>query len=191
MSTKAGAAPLAWQTIGMQVPGYTLRLARRAEVPTLVALEREAYRPPAEGDTSSARDRTSRPLEGLVAANDDGRLWVVHDTDEILVGLALARDVGLFAHVDALAVLPAHARQGLAAALLDAVVEWALPRGFSAVTIAARRDLSWHAEALQRREFDEIPPSDVPPELVDAVRTQHGGAPDPSIQSWRIFQREI
>jgi GNAT superfamily N-acetyltransferase len=177
----------------MQVPGYTVRLARRPEVAAVLDIEREAYRAPgqAPAPVSNGGGRHNRPLDGLVTANDDGRLWVALDTDESIVGLALVRDVGLFAHVDALAVLPAHGRHGLGAALLEAVVEWAFPRGFSAVTIAARRDLTWQAEALQRRGFEELPIADVPPELIDAVRTQRGGAPDPNIDAWLVFQREI
>ena len=177
----------------MQVPGYTVRLARRAEVAAVIDIERDAYRAPGEAApaASNGGGQRLRPLEGLVAANDDGRLWVAVDADEGIVGLALVRDVGLFAHIDALAVVPAQARQALGAALLDAVCTWAYPRGFSAVTIAARRELPWQAESLKRRSFEELLREDVPPELIDAVRTQRGGAPDPDIEMWRIFQREI
>jgi GNAT superfamily N-acetyltransferase len=170
----------------MQVPGYTVRLARRAEVAALVDMERDVYRALETLGTASPR-----PLPGLVTANDDGRLWVSLDAGGTLVGFALVREVGLFAHVDALAVLPAHARQGLGAALLDAVIEWAYPRGFSAVTISARSDLTWQTEALQRRNFELIAPDDVPPELVDAVRTERGGAPASDIGDRSILQREV
>src|SRR4051812_9073807 len=116
----------------MTVPGYTIRLSRRAEVAALQEIERQASQrfasQAAELGLSTDPVAEAHSVQVLLAANDDGRLWVAADEQGQLVGLALVKELGLFAHLDELDVLPAHGRQGLGSALLEAVCEWASSR---------------------------------------------------------------
>jgi GNAT superfamily N-acetyltransferase len=157
----------------MSVPGYTIRLAHRPELPAVHEIERRARaalarRAEAFGKGSDAAS-DPRSLEELTVANDDGRLWVAaHDSE--IVGFALLSELGLFAHLEELEVLPAHGRQGLGTELLEAACSWAGSRGFSAVTHAGFHDLEWNLPFYLEHGFLEVPASELPPELIEIVR---------------------
>ena len=157
----------------MSVPGYTIRLAHRPELSAVHEIERRARaalarRAEAFGKGSDAAS-DPRPLAELTIANDDGRLWVAaHDSE--IVGFALLSELGLFAHLEELEVLPAHGRQGLGAELLEAACSWAGSRGFSAVTHAAFHDLEWNLPFYLQHGFVEVPASELPPELLEILR---------------------
>jgi GNAT superfamily N-acetyltransferase len=158
------------------VPGYTVRLSRRADVPQLPQIERAALQRFADYE-SELGFRAGAPLalnspDTLLAAHADGRLWVAADAAEQPVGFALLLDVGLFAHVEELAVLPAEGAQGLGAALLEAACAWADSRGFSAVTLTAYRDVPWNAPFCARRGFVAIAAEELPPELVQILERE-------------------
>jgi GNAT superfamily N-acetyltransferase len=175
------------------VPGYTIRLSRRAEVALLPEIERQASQrfagQAAELGLSMDPASAAHSAPVLLAANDDGRLWVAADEQGQLVGLALVRELGLFAHLDELDVLPAHGRQGLGSALLETVCEWAGSRGFSAVTLSTFRDVAWNAPFYARRGFAVVPPSELPPELLEIVtrEAQRGLRTELRV----IMQREV
>src|SRR5688572_29383000 len=175
------------------VPGYTVRLSRRADMPLLPRIEREAmlrfvdY----EQELGFRADAPAAPNspDTLLAAHADGRLWVAADAAEQPVGFALVLDLGLFAHLEELVVLPAQGGQGLGGALLEAVCAWADSRGYSAVTLAAYRDVPWNAPFCARRSFAVIPSEDLPPELEQVMARERalGLRTDRRI----IMQREL
>jgi GNAT superfamily N-acetyltransferase len=173
--------------------GYTIRLSRRTELDRLPEIERQAAllfagREAALGLLASHLAAVSS-LDALERASDDGRLWVAADDRDEPVGFALVTDLGLFAHLEELDVLPAHGRQGLGGELIEAVCSWATTRGFSAVTLSTFRDVPWNAPAYARRGFDIVEPDDLPPELVRVVEAERkkGLATDRRV----IMQREV
>lgn len=155
------------------MPGYTIRLSRRAELERLPEIERQAsslfagYE--AELGLVASDQAAVTPLDALERASDDGRLWVAADAADAPVGFALVVDLGLFAHLEELDVLPEHGRRGLGSALIEAACSWASIRGFSAVTLSAFNDVPWNAPLYARRGFAVIAPADLPPELVEIV----------------------
>jgi len=178
----------------MAVPGYTIRLSRRAEVARLPEIERQASqlfasRAAELGLSSNPMWEMTSSVPVLLRANDDGRLWVAAGDQGQLVGFALVKELGLFAHLDELDVLPAHGRQGLGSALLEAVCEWASSRGFSAVTLSTFRDVAWNAPFYARRGFAVVPRAELPPELLEIVarETERGLRSDLRV----IMQREV
>jgi ribosomal protein S18 acetylase RimI-like enzyme len=74
-------------------------------------------------------------------------------------------EVDGIAHVQELAVLPSHMRQGLGSALLDAACEWARAAGYPAITLTTYADVPWNAPYYQARGFTEL--SELTPELVE------------------------
>lgn len=174
-------------------PGYTIRLSRRAELALLPDIEREASSLFAGREAelgllaSQLAPLTSR--EALEDASDDGRLWVAADAQGWPVGFALVTDLGLFAHLGELDVLPEHGRKGLGSALIEAVCEWAATRGFSAVTLSTFRDVPWNAPQYARRGFSVVAPEDLPPELVQIV--EHERKQGLRTERRVIMQREV
>jgi GNAT superfamily N-acetyltransferase len=158
------------------VPGYSVRLSRRNEVTLLPEIERRAWQlfagypgdlglPPAPAVPTASTDT-------LLSAHIEGRLWVAADRAEQPVGFALVKDLGLFAHLEEMDVLPEHARRGLGAALLEAVCNWSDTRGFSAVTLSTFRDVPWNAPFYTRHGFVVVPPSEQPGELTRIVEQE-------------------
>jgi len=143
----------------------------------------------AEAGLSAELMSQTQSVPVLLAANDDGRLWVAADDRGELVGFALVKELGLFAHLEEIDVLPAHGRQGLGSALLEAVCEWAGSRGFSAVTLSTFREVAWNAPFYARRGFAVVPPEELPPELLEIVarERQKGLRTDLRV----IMQREV
>ncbi|SDI93284.1 Acetyltransferase (GNAT) family protein [Frankineae bacterium MT45] len=70
-----------------------------------------------------------------------------------LVGVARVRVVDGRAHLSALAVLPAHMRQGIGSALLESACAWAAEQGFRAITLSTYSDVSWNAPFFATRGF--------------------------------------
>jgi GNAT superfamily N-acetyltransferase len=160
----------------MLVSGYTIRLSRRSEVGALPDIEQQANQLFAShaGELGLRSDQVPElsSVAELLIANDDGRLWVAADDQGQIVGFALVVELGLFAHLEEMDVLPAHGRQGLGSALLEAVCSWAYSRGFSAVTLSTFRDVAWNAPFYARRGFSVLPPEELPPELLEVVQRE-------------------
>jgi GNAT superfamily N-acetyltransferase len=181
----------------MLVPGYTIRLSRKSELAAVPEIERRAKERFASATAAlgSSSDPALQVDSGaaLLRAHEDGRLWIAEriaaqrtaagegvaaddgvaaDESDQIVGFALVREIGLFAHLEEIDVLPAHGRQGLGSALLEAVCEWAYSRGFSAVTLSTFRDVAWNAPFFTRRGFALIPPAELPPELIEIVQRE-------------------
>lgn len=156
-------------------PGYTVRLSRRAELESLPEIEREAnglFEGYAQ-DLGLNQDAVQlTPFTVLLAAHEDGRLWVAADAADSPVGFALIAELGLFAHLHELDVRPAHGRRGLGKALLERACEWAHSRGFSAVTLSTFRDVPWNAPFYARYGFTIIPEEDLPKELSSIVERE-------------------
>lgn len=174
-------------------PGYTIRLSRRAELERLPDIERQASSlfagQEAELGLLAAELAPVTSPDALERASDDGRLWVAADDDNAPVGFALVVDLGLFAHLEELDVLPEHGRRGLGSALIEAVCAWATTRGFSAVTLSTFRDVAWNAPLYARRGFAVVAPADLPPELAQIVERERrkGMRTDRRV----IMQREV
>lgn len=158
------------------VPGYTIRLSTSAELERVRKIEREAFKLFAGWESALGLDEAHPPesssIDTLRDANADGRLWVAADAEGHPVGFALVREIGLYAHVEEIDVLPAHGRQGLGAALVEAVCEWAHTRGFDAVTVSTFRDVPWNAPFYARRGFLWVPSEDLPSELLEVVELE-------------------
>lgn len=155
--------------------GYTIRLAKHEELSLLPNIERRAaslYAPHAAALGLSLDDVSVNTPSTLGRANLDGRLWVAADAAGAPVAFALVMELGLFAHLDELDVLPEHGRKGIGGALLETVCEWALTRGFSAVTLSTFRDVPWNAPFYERHGFVTVEPSEQPPELANIVELE-------------------
>ena len=82
------------------------------------------------------------------------------------VGFVQLDEVDGLAHVQALAVLPSHMRQGLGSALLDAAFDWARDHGYPAITLCTyARDRRGTAPFYASRGFVEL--TELTPELAE------------------------
>lgn len=176
------------------VDGYSIRLARQSELESLPEIERAAAQVfenyPGELGVDPQWLARVKLLEELLEAHDDGRLLVaVQDGSEEVVGFALLVDLGLFAHLDEIDVLPEHARKGLGTALVEAACAWAYTHGFSFVTLSTFRDVPWNAPFYARHGFTIVPADEQPPELVRIVEAERNKGLRTELRV--IMQREV
>jgi GNAT superfamily N-acetyltransferase len=130
---------------------------------------------PLEDLPMQMRDESSSLAEFQEAA-DDGRLLVaVHKTSRKPVGFALLLVVDDNGHLHEIDVHPEHARQGLGALLVEAVVAWAQTNEFAWLTLTTFRHLRWNAPFYERHGFREFPNASLGPELA-ALREEESEA---------------
>jgi|RhiMethySRZTD1v2_1073278.scaffolds.fasta_scaffold992397_2 GNAT superfamily N-acetyltransferase len=92
--------------------------------------------------------------ESLLAAHiADGSAWVAVDGDGRAVGYAFASTVDGEGHLDQVSVARAAMGAGVGTALIDAVCDWAVGRGFDAVTLTTFRDVPFNGPYYERRGF--------------------------------------
>jgi GNAT superfamily N-acetyltransferase len=121
------------------------------------------------------RDDALSPAKFHEAA-DDGRLLVaVHKPSRKPVGFALLLVVDDNGHLHEIDVHPEHARQGVGASLVEAVVAWARTNEFAWLTLTTFRHLRWNAPFYERHGFREFPNASLGPDLV-ALRKEESEA---------------
>ena len=168
-------------------PRYTIRRAGPKDVPVLAAIERAA----------SQLLRGHAPQSVLDEVTDDdtfrdaqaaGRLWVAL-ADDTPVGFAFVEMLAPDApHLDEIDVHPRHGRRGLGTALVRAVCDWAARSGHRQVTLTTFRTVPWNMPFYGRLGFEEIPSTELTPELIWVVRDETSRGLDPSaraVMRWR------
>ncbi|WP_033288678.1 GNAT family N-acetyltransferase [Amycolatopsis jejuensis] len=140
-----------------------IRLATRADLVALPALERAAGEPFRAIGMSEIADDAPPSVEELVPFQSGGRCWVY--AEPTVVAYAIAEEVDGFGHVEQVSVLPSHARQGLGRALIDTVGEWAAARGLSGLTLTTFADVPWNRPYYSRLGFRVLPPESWGPQL--------------------------
>jgi len=142
----------------------TIRLARAEDLPFLAGIEDA-------GDTlfgerfgavdwpaaSPGEERAAEPGILLVAAADDGTV----------VGFTHVLELDGHWHLEQIAVDPAHGRQGIGAALLEATHGELVVRGAREVTLTTYADVPWNAPFYARHGYVELDPL---PERLEPMR---------------------
>jgi ribosomal-protein-alanine N-acetyltransferase len=95
---------------------------READVPAVAALEALSF-PTARADLGSTPEREGRLREEL--ARSWSYAWVVRDPGGVAIAFLLAWHVADEVHVLNVATHPSHRRQGIAASLVETVIDFA------------------------------------------------------------------
>jgi len=99
------------------------------------------------------------------AARED-RLIVLATREEGLpVGFAFLEPEPPNLHLEEIDVHPDHARRGLGAALLGAVIEYARSRGYGSISLCTFRHLPWNAPFYARHGFRVLGPGELSADL--------------------------
>ncbi|MGD1878530.1 MAG: GNAT family N-acetyltransferase [Kiloniellaceae bacterium] len=144
---------------------YRVRGARLTDVPRLAAVEVAAAARFADiGLPRIARGRPTSEAE-YRAAVAAGRLWVVEDAAETVVGLAIADRVDGEGYLAEIAVHPDHAGRRLAARMIKAVAAWAAEQGYRSLSLTTFRDVPWNRPYYLRLGFSVVEEAEAGPEL--------------------------
>ncbi|MEM0980027.1 MAG: GNAT family N-acetyltransferase, partial [Cyanobacteria bacterium P01_H01_bin.58] len=139
---------------------YAIRLAVPADIPLLPAIERAAAVRfacclEATGLTPAMLTEVNA-IANFEQAQQREHLWVATDSHEELVGFAMVLEVGSYAHLEELDVLPDHGRQGIGAALLATVCAWAKEQNYPAITLRTFSNVAWNQPFYERHGFRVI-----------------------------------
>jgi GNAT superfamily N-acetyltransferase len=145
--------------------GVSIRAATPDDLPLLVEIERRAGRAfAAHGLPEIADDDPGTPEE-LEVYRAAGAAWVAADGDDGPVAYILTAEIDDGVHVEQVSVDPAHAGQGIGAALIDHVAGIAAAAGRRALTLTTFRDIPWNAPYYARLGFAELPEPEWGPQL--------------------------
>ncbi|MEO1593089.1 MAG: GNAT family N-acetyltransferase [Cyanobacteria bacterium J06632_22] len=152
---------------------YSIRLAQRAEVPQLPAIELAAaqqYRPYlSQLELTPNHLVDLAPIAFMLKAQRDQRLWVAEVASNAaastLVGFVLTRELTHSFFIVEIDVLPDHSRCGVGSALMQAACEAGAARGFSTITLTTFRHVPWTIPFYRRLGFTILPPDQWDEEL--------------------------
>jgi GNAT superfamily N-acetyltransferase len=154
----------------------TIRAPRTDELEQLREIERAAGVLFAEiGFEEVAADEPAS-VETLAEYVLDDRAWLIADDNDVPIGYTVVDVVDGLAHLEQLSVLPDRGRQGLGAALLEHVCDWATRHRFAAVTLTTFTEVPWNAPFYAKHGFRVMNDSEVGPELreLQALEAAHG-----------------
>lgn len=143
---------------------YLVRLAGPEHVAQLPAIELAAATRFGDSLPESVLSHVT-PVDNLAAAQRAGLLWVALEPEGATVGFAVASVGGRRVHLDELDVLPAHGRNGIGSALIEAVEDYALKNDCTEITLTTFRDVPWNAPFYGRIGFEAIPEQELDAEL--------------------------
>lgn len=147
-----------------------VRPARHDDVAGLAAIEVAAGERFRDVGMDDIADDEPLAEKVLLAACDDGRLWVA-ELDGEVVGYALgvvlrpgssdapvpeAEPVAQH-HLEQVSVVPAAGGRGVGSALVQAVAAWAWAGGGTSLTLSTFRDLPWNGPWYGRLGFEVVP----------------------------------
>ena len=151
---------------GSRAAGCQLRLAEKGDLLCLQAIEHAADRLFPPGRLPDPDD--VMPLAELAKAQDDGLLWVAA-LEGAIAGFAVSQVSGDLLHLAEMAVHPDYGRCGIGTQLLTAVIQQAVDRNLSGVTLTTFRDIPWNAPFYEKRGFRILSSSELTPMLRDIL----------------------
>lgn len=149
--------------------GCQIRLAEKAELLLLQAIERAADKLFPAGRLPDPDD--VMPLAELAKAQDHGLLLVAVWAGAI-AGFAVSQVSGDLLHLAEMAVHPDYGRRGIGTRLLTAVIQQAVDRDLSGITLTTFQDLPWNAPFYEKRGFRTLSNSELNPRLRDILNQE-------------------
>lgn len=135
--------------------GLSIRAGREADIEALLEVERRAAALLLGHGAHDLFAMHSLSRDDLLQGIRSGILRVA-EVDGLAVGFALCGEVDGHAHLFEMDVVPEFGRRGIGSALLEAVCDEAVARGYAAMTLTTLRNVSWNAPFYAGRGFSEL-----------------------------------
>ncbi len=133
--------------------GYTLRRALPEELPALPDVEHRAAEQFRQSAHPDAAELPVQSLEQLREYQQHGGVWVAVTREGAVAAFVICKPVDGDLFIAEADVHPAHARQGLGAALFELLGQWARAEGYPALLLTTFRDVPWNAPYYERLGF--------------------------------------
>lgn len=155
-----------------RLTGVRLRAARPADIEAIRDIERGSavrMRDTPYPEIADAEPTDAATLAARVAA---GGLLAACGEDDAPIAQVMFRPLGEDWYVEQIDVLPAWARRGIGAALLEAAAERARAAGAAALVLSTFRDVPFNAPYYRRLGFIDLDDAALTDELL-AIRAEH------------------
>jgi GNAT superfamily N-acetyltransferase len=173
--------------------GYTLRRALLEELPALPDVEHLAAQQFRQSAHPDAAELPVQSLEQLHSHQRQGGVWVAVTQDGSVAAFAICKPVDGDLFIVEADVHPAHARQGLGAALFELLGQWARAEGHPALLLTTFRDVPWNAPYYERLGFHVLRDEELGPGLrtIRAQETEFGLSPESRVCMRRILDAAL
>lgn len=152
---------------------YSIRKAESRHIPLLNAIELAAARLFPEHSLPEHVFSETLPADTLLAAMQEGMLWVAVDADGAPVGYVLftsSNGLLLLAQID---VHPLHGRKGIGTALIAHGIEQMQAFGFSEVYLTTFAHVQWNAPFYEKLGFELLNSTESPTAILSILRQEH------------------
>jgi predicted N-acetyltransferase YhbS len=157
---------------------YSILPARPQDIHALAAIELTAAKLLEGHAPQSVLDEATHE-QTFREAQAQGQLWVAL-AEDTPVGFALVEMLARgLPHLEEIDVDPQHGQRGLGTALVRSVCEWVSRSGYAAVTLTTFRAVLWNMPFYSRLGFEEVPMTELGPELEAVVRDESARGLDP------------
>lgn len=134
--------------------GYRIERARPDDVGCIADIEIRAAAIFSESDLPVRLAASATPVEELVEAQREGRLFVARLSTGRVVGFALLRRIDEVGHLEEVDVDPSHGRRGIGRALVEAAIEAVRDKGDPSITLTTYRDVPWNGPFYASMGFE-------------------------------------
>jgi GNAT superfamily N-acetyltransferase len=145
--------------------GPTLRPAEPQDLVPLRELERLAGERFRDVGLAHVADHEPPSVDELARYAEDGRAWVADGGSGPPLGYVLVDVVDGCAHVEQVAVHPAHQGRGIGRALMDVARDWARATGRPAVTLTTFDAVEWNRPLYEHLGYRVLRDHELGPEL--------------------------
>ena len=151
---------------------YTFRPAQADDLPHLPEIESAAAQLFRDTGYAVLADDSPPDVSHFLSWFQEGAIWVAVDTQENLVGFAVAGEVDRQGFLIELDVHPAHGRRGLGRQLIELVRVWSMERGYVALRLSTFVDVNWNAPYYKRLGFRIMTEDELGPGLLEIQREE-------------------
>lgn len=135
---------------------FTIRKAQKGDLKYLNEIELAAAGTFPAGSIPETIRNEALPVELLVKAQSEGRLFVAADSSDKPAGFIVVVKYNDKAFIIELDVHPCHHRKGLGKALISAAVDWAKSHKCNALTLTTFSSIPWNAPYYERLGFKRL-----------------------------------
>lgn len=151
---------------------YNIKQAEYYHIPLINDIELAAATIFPENSLPESILSEKLPIDILMAATDQGRLWVAVDAVDLPVGyilLQIADGIALLAQID---VHPAYGQKGVGTALIIYCIEQIQKYGFSELYLTTFLNIAWNAPFYKKIGFTILKGNELPTTILNILHEE-------------------
>ncbi len=156
----------------------TIRLARPNDIAALATVERSAAEAFRVLPDHVSGNRTV-PTETLLDMIHNNLLWVAVNKQDTPVGFVGCTTMQELLYIHEISVALPQQKQGIGRRLMETVLDYAMPKNYSAIGLTTQRDLVWNKPFYTTLGFTELTDMQSYPALSQKLQSEivHGANP--------------